>query len=170
MCPKTAIGEKRQACQTTRRFARCCGAFCRKSGEIKRKAAIRLRLFFLVPVAGIEPARCCHRGILSPLRLPVPPHRHKPHVTTAESILSSKRRQQFNYCRICGAWYTCDTVRRDVRRRSLHFAAAYTRRLHIYSSVLPFKSEQVFGFDEEKRGNGSVVFGFSRKQSGMRPF
>ncbi len=27
----------------------------------------------VVPGAGIEPARCCHRGILSPLRLPVSP-------------------------------------------------------------------------------------------------
>ena len=24
----------------------------------------------VVPVAGLEPARCCHQGILSPLRLP----------------------------------------------------------------------------------------------------
>ena len=30
----------------------------------------------LVPVTGLEPVRCCHRGILSPLRLPIPPHRH----------------------------------------------------------------------------------------------
>ena len=30
------------------------------------------RLILLV--AGLEPARCCHRGILSPLRLPIPPH------------------------------------------------------------------------------------------------
>ena len=29
----------------------------------------------LVPVTGLEPVRCCHRGILSPLRLPIPPHR-----------------------------------------------------------------------------------------------
>ena len=28
----------------------------------------------LLLVAGLEPARCCHRGILSPLRLPIPPH------------------------------------------------------------------------------------------------
>ena len=28
----------------------------------------------LMLVAGLEPARCCHRGILSPLRLPIPPH------------------------------------------------------------------------------------------------
>jgi hypothetical protein len=28
-----------------------------------------------VPVAGVEPARRFRRGILSPLRLPVPPHR-----------------------------------------------------------------------------------------------
>ena len=33
-------------------------------------------LSFLVPVTGIEPVRCCHHGILSPGRLPVPPHRH----------------------------------------------------------------------------------------------
>ena len=30
---------------------------------------------FLVPVTGFEPVRCRHRGILSPLRLPIPPHR-----------------------------------------------------------------------------------------------
>ena len=29
-------------------------------------------------VAGLEPARCCHRGILSPLRLPIPPHQRTP--------------------------------------------------------------------------------------------
>ena len=29
----------------------------------------------LVPVAGVEPARCCHHGILSPARLPIPSHR-----------------------------------------------------------------------------------------------
>lgn len=29
----------------------------------------------LVPKAGLEPARCCHRGILSPVRLPIPPLR-----------------------------------------------------------------------------------------------
>ena len=27
----------------------------------------------MVPGAGVEPARCCHRGILSPLRLPISP-------------------------------------------------------------------------------------------------
>ena len=27
----------------------------------------------VVPLAGFEPARCFHRGILSPLRLPIPP-------------------------------------------------------------------------------------------------
>ena len=34
-------------------------------------------LLILVPEAGIEPARgFCPRGILSPLRLPIPPLRH----------------------------------------------------------------------------------------------
>ncbi len=31
----------------------------------------------MVPGAGIEPARCCQRGILSPVRLPIPPSRHR---------------------------------------------------------------------------------------------
>ena len=31
---------------------------------------------FMVPLTGIEPVRCCHHGILSPGRLPVPPQRH----------------------------------------------------------------------------------------------
>ena len=29
----------------------------------------------VVLVIGLEPIRCCHRGILSPLRLPIPPHK-----------------------------------------------------------------------------------------------
>lgn len=29
----------------------------------------------VVPGVGIEPTQCCHRGILSPVRLPVPPSR-----------------------------------------------------------------------------------------------
>ena len=41
------------------------------------------RLFFvihgcgrkiMVPMTGLEPVRYCYRGILSPLRLPIPPH------------------------------------------------------------------------------------------------
>src|SRR5260221_10169482 len=31
------------------------------------------RIFYLVRAVGLEPTRRCHRGILSPLRLPVPP-------------------------------------------------------------------------------------------------
>ena len=31
---------------------------------------------FVVPLAGLEPARSLNRGILSPLRLPIPPQRH----------------------------------------------------------------------------------------------
>ena len=30
----------------------------------------------MVPGAGLEPARCYHRGILSPLRLPISPPGH----------------------------------------------------------------------------------------------
>ena len=50
----------------------------------RRKQIIRTHLLSetssdyigLVPLTGIEPVRCCHRGILSPLRLPIPPQRH----------------------------------------------------------------------------------------------
>lgn len=31
----------------------------------------------MVPGAGIEPARCFQRGILSPVRLPIPPSRQR---------------------------------------------------------------------------------------------
>jgi len=31
----------------------------------------------LVPGGGIEPPRCRQRGILSPVRLPIPPSRHE---------------------------------------------------------------------------------------------
>ncbi len=34
------------------------------------------RQVLMVPVTGLEPVRSCLRGILSPLRLPIPPHRH----------------------------------------------------------------------------------------------
>ena len=33
-------------------------------------------LLFMVPEAGVEPAQCCHCGILSPVRLPIPPPGH----------------------------------------------------------------------------------------------
>jgi hypothetical protein len=37
-----------------------------------------------VPVAGVEPARRFRRGILSPLRLPIPPYRRTVHNVTPE--------------------------------------------------------------------------------------
>ena len=42
-----------------------------EEGRDKRtKKAAPRRLFFLVPVVGLEPTRCCHQRILSPHRLP----------------------------------------------------------------------------------------------------
>ena len=38
---------------------------------------------FVVLVAGLEPARYLYRGILSPLRLPIPPHELKNKLRTA---------------------------------------------------------------------------------------
>ncbi len=47
----------------------------RSKANITEKTTCFCKSFFLVPVTGLEPVRCCHRGILSPLRLPIPPHR-----------------------------------------------------------------------------------------------
>ena len=35
-----------------------------------------MRRLLLVPKTGLEPVRMLLRGILSPLRLPIPPHQH----------------------------------------------------------------------------------------------
>ena len=43
-----------------------------------RKNALHMcRAFFLVPLAGVEPARYHYRRILSPLRLPIPSQRQE---------------------------------------------------------------------------------------------
>ena len=45
-------------------------------GHKKRALHFRVMLFdFMVPWAGVEPARPFERGILSPLRLPISPPR-----------------------------------------------------------------------------------------------
>ena len=46
----------------------------------------------MVPGAGLEPARCCHRRILSPLRLPISPpgHRANAEVGTLFQIFHSR--------------------------------------------------------------------------------
>ena len=48
-------------------------AFKKTSG--KKKIARKFLTIFVVPLAGLEPARMLLRGILSPLRLPIPPQR-----------------------------------------------------------------------------------------------
>ena len=58
----------------------------RKSEKvISKNPAHKMRTGFLVPVTGLEPVRCCHRGILSPLRLPIPPHRHNANIIPSVS-------------------------------------------------------------------------------------
>jgi hypothetical protein len=48
----------------------------RKTGIFDRKILKNAR-FSVVPVVGVEPTRYCYHGILSPARLPIPPHRRK---------------------------------------------------------------------------------------------
>ena len=42
----------------------------------KSPNTIGLSKAYLVPVVGLEPTRYCYHWILSPARLPIPPHRH----------------------------------------------------------------------------------------------
>ena len=42
-----------------------------------KKKALTKSVLFQVPVIGVEPIRYRYRGILSPVRLPIPPHRRK---------------------------------------------------------------------------------------------
>ena len=46
-------------------------------------------LISLVPEAGLEPAQACTRGILSPLRLPIPPLRHTVYFSFPRAVLAS---------------------------------------------------------------------------------
>ena len=55
---------------------RCGNAFSRRERQKTGQAARRLPCFLMVPVTGLEPVRCRQRWILSPLRLPIPSHRH----------------------------------------------------------------------------------------------
>ena len=47
------------------------------SGIKKELCRLHKPLIFMVPRAGVEPARPYERGILSPLRLPISPPRHR---------------------------------------------------------------------------------------------
>lgn len=60
--------------------ARVMSVFLRERGNVaarRKKKGLWYATdpFFLVPGARLELARCCHRRILSPLRLPIPPSR-----------------------------------------------------------------------------------------------
>ena len=49
------------------------------SAEVNKKTEPGTRIasrLSLVPLTGVEPVRYFYRGILSPLRLPIPPQRH----------------------------------------------------------------------------------------------
>ena len=44
--------------------------------DLVKKTADSIRIYgFLVPMVGVEPTRYRYHGILSPARLPIPPHR-----------------------------------------------------------------------------------------------
>ena len=69
----------------------------------------------VVPLAGFEPARCFHRGILSPLRLPVPPQRHFNHL-----FLHTPHQQSDSLQRIHNQRSRLSHSRRKGKEVSLH--------------------------------------------------
>jgi hypothetical protein len=42
---------------------------------LRKSMKPRKSLIYMVPVVGVEPTRSCPHRILSPARLPIPPHR-----------------------------------------------------------------------------------------------
>lgn len=46
----------------------------KKRAKLRQKP-LKMPVFSLVPVIGVEPIRYHYHGILSPARLPIPPHR-----------------------------------------------------------------------------------------------
>ena len=75
--------EKTKKSSTRSYASRCCFVYSLK-GETQHICCVSPWrtcspcefVHIVLPAAGLEPARCCHRGILSPLRLPIPPCRH----------------------------------------------------------------------------------------------
>ena len=67
------------------------GADVAMMGSVKRKAPEQTKVCSgLVPLTGIEPVRCCHRGILSPLRLPIPPQRQEENMRRRTAVLRKR--------------------------------------------------------------------------------
>ena len=76
----------------------------------------------LVPGAGIEPARCCHRQILSLLRLPVsPPGQEVRSLSGAEAVLQrSKNRMLDIFERVAEKRQERNYVRNDAPEQGPH--------------------------------------------------
>ena len=90
---KDSVKENRQGCLS--RLIRA-GAF--KSVQGMRSPWHQKRTppwgrSFLVPLTGIEPVRCFHRGILSPLRLPVPPQRRRAGINLTHLTIALRKSQ-----------------------------------------------------------------------------
>ena len=64
---------------------------CREVLYKKQEPHFPQEMGFLVPVTGIEPVRLLGRGILSPLCLPVPPHRRNSYLSTDPSRRQGKK-------------------------------------------------------------------------------
>lgn len=84
------------------RGCRCCGqdAACRRIFRQKNRRRLTSIDLLLVPRAGIEPARCLQRGILSPVRLPIPPSRRH----TADIMSDFAHASNLQRCAIALAW------------------------------------------------------------------
>ena len=70
---KPTVGKAHRKCSRCREISRPLAS---RTDLVKKRTHSMLAYpVGLVPLTGIEPVWCCHRGILSPLRLPIPPQR-----------------------------------------------------------------------------------------------
>ena len=95
----------------------------------------------MVPVTGIEPVQCFHRGILSPLRLPVPPHRL---IYSARNILAERDALRPRLARLDAASRKVFSFRYTPFRKriSFYFASADAKLCEAFSARLDAASRE----------------------------
>ena len=72
-------------------YARCLVLVATLTGRLLSLHILYFSDSSLVAMVGLEPTRCLHQRILSPPRLPIPPHRHISGFLEAPQNLSLKR-------------------------------------------------------------------------------
>ena len=121
----------------------------------------RCKAPFLVPAAGVEPARYRYHRILSPARLPIPSRRHKPLNYNSISYNSQNVKQRWNifmkYRKI--TWQEGENVLKLILWISLYENTI----IYSYLSFLP-----VFGLHITLRCSFNLIFILHSRGAGSR--